>query len=511
MKLILTFSLLLYGIISTAQSINVSLEDGLKYPVIADNTLRKGKEVFSAGTDKIEIENAGGFYSLPHSLTIRKLDASGKEIGINKLDGGAKSFGALPSQATEFDGRILLFYVSIKDEDCKLFVSEINKNSLELSNTVHLFSFQARKKGLIANIQSGDRLIMLYKSADSSKMMVLVQGEKESLFSCVFERGLKIKRQKISTLKETKGLDITDIIVDNAGNSAIVFSEKKYSMMQATYDEAKYVYFQKSDNSDRMIDVLSLGAGTAIYELRFELTKDQSKTFAFGNYAAPMFCDGIWTAELKLGDFKFTNARKLQYPDEFKKNINKLGFGDKHKGVYGVFAIRYSLFEFGDGDVVLSGNPVLYDYKTSTSGRQSSDWFAGPIVMAFINRKNEPVFSMIPRHQNFGNGSKAIMVPYNDKLVVIYNDYEKNIKGELQPDRVHQKGRFGLTELTLAYAIVKKDGTIESRKLLSEGISKKNYFNTGFRQFVTDRKLLIPTAISEKETEVPKVAVVTID
>jgi hypothetical protein len=138
-------------------------------------------------------------------------------------------------------------------------------------------------------------------------------------------------------------------------------------------------------------------------------------------------------------------------------------------------------------------------------------YYAGPIIISFLNGKKAPVFTMIPRHENYCSGSKSIFFPSQDKLVVVYNDYEKNINGSLQPNDVHQKGGHIVKELSLAYAVVRNDGTVETRKMLSEGVSRLNYYNTAACFRTQEGKLLIPSTSMDKKSEDMKVAVVTVE
>ena len=99
----------------------------------------------------------------------------------------------------------------------------------------------------------------------------------------------------------------------------------------------------------------------------------------------------------------------------------------------------------------------------------------------------------------------------SDKLIVFYNDYAKNLREDILSDDVHQQSGAIVRELSLAYAIIKKDGTIESRKLMEEGLSRLNYYNTGDCNIISDKKLLIPSASVEKKTDIIKVATITIE
>ena len=103
-----------------------------------------------------------------------------------------------------------------------------------------------------------------------------------------------------------------------------------------------------------------------------------------------------------------------------------------------------------------------------------------------------------------------MFIPYHDKLVVVYNDYAKYINSELT-DKVDPIRINMVRELSLASAVVNKDGTIENRKMLAEGIARMNFFDISSKEIVSDKKWVIPSAATDKETDQMKVAVVTVE
>jgi hypothetical protein len=139
-------------------------------------------------------------------------------------------------------------------------------------------------------------------------------------------------------------------------------------------------------------------------------------------------------------------------------------------------------------------------------------YFAGPIMVAFLDRSHVGKnFSMIPRYENMSLGSEGIYVPYQDKLIVFYNDYKKNIESEIIEDDVHKSGGAVVKELSLAYAVIGKTGAVEQRKLIAEGVSRLNCYNTGQYVSYGDRKLAIPSVAVDRKTDAAKVVLITIE
>src|SRR6185436_5243581 len=98
-------------------------------------------------------------------------------------------FGPVKTVPYEFAGKLLLFYYRYLDKDSmKLYVSEVDKNTLQLVNTIHLFSYQQENVGLFKLQKTLSREITLQTSKDGSKLLVVASGTDGQVFSCVFEK-----------------------------------------------------------------------------------------------------------------------------------------------------------------------------------------------------------------------------------------------------------------------------------------------------------------------------------
>lgn len=152
MKPMLLFAMALLTIQSFAQVISSSVEDQSRYLLHTIKWTTREKQGFMDGNHIIQIEKTGiklqtaytvRFGGTKHALIIHKVDATNKEIATNKLEGGERVFGPISSKPIEFAGKILLFYFKYSEKDSmELFVSEVDKNTLQLTNTRHLYSYQ---------------------------------------------------------------------------------------------------------------------------------------------------------------------------------------------------------------------------------------------------------------------------------------------------------------------------------------------------------------------------------
>jgi hypothetical protein len=218
---------------------------------------------------------------------------------------------------------------------------------------------------------------------------------------------------------------------------------------------------------------------------------------------------GIWLSEIQIDKLIVSNPKIFPYPDNFKKRVCGIGFEAQKKGNYGIWDADLQLAEFENGDIAIAGSPLHQHFVASPDNhgqlQSSASFLVGPVMTAFI-KGSASTFTMIPRTQNHNSGSKSLFIPYNDKLVVIYNDFANYINEKLTDD-VDPGPIKMLKDLSLAAAVISKDGTIVSRKRLVQ----ENFYNTSYCEFLSDKKMLIPSAILDKKTDEMKFVMISIE
>ncbi len=523
MKHLLLLFVFFYGLHSTAQVITASVEDRSRYLLHNIKWTSREKQGFQDGNNIIQIEKTGtkaqlGYTvrldGMKHALIIHKIGANDKEIAINKLDGGERVFGPVKTEPYEFAGKLLLFYYRYLDKDSmKLYVSEVDKSTLQLINTTQLCSDKQENVGLFKIEKALSKEITLQTSKDESKLLVVASGTDGQVFSCVFERDLQLIRKKVSKLKLSDDSGIFQAMVDNNGNNVIALGKNRYSFETFNSSIVQKFLVLKSDNTEHVTDIEAWGSESEFRNARFQISNDLTKVYVFGDYSGEVANAGIWLSEIQAGKLNVSKPKTFPYPEDFKKRVYAIGFGDKKKGNYGIWDADLQLTEFENGDLTISGSPLHQNFTSSVDNNgklnSSSTFLVGPVMMAFL-KGNGSIFTMVPRSQHNCGGSKSLFVPYKDKLVVIYNDYAKyinnNLADDVSPVRVNM-----VKELSLACAVINKDGIIVSRKMLAEGIARMNFYNTGYCEFLDDKKILVPTASLDKKTDDMKVVLITIE
>lgn len=513
----------LFALASQAQTISSTVVDDPGYLKHTLNWALREKTEFSDGDNVIQVENTGNnlfqtgytarLNTEKHGIILHKFDASGKEIVTNKLENGERKFGPIPTIPLEYNKRIFLLYFRYDDKDSmKLYISEIDKNTLNLVNTKFIFSYQQDNVGILKMSKALGHQVFFRLSPDSSKLLLAYQNPKNELVSGVFDRELKMLRRNVTKNMIPEEADLTDAFVENSGNSELILSVANNSF---STNPLKGIIIQRLDGTEKYHELSSNGSEGMLLNCHLKNAKDNSKVYLFGDYSGDVGSAGIWMAELESDKQRISRTSVSPYPDDYKENIYKIGFGVKKKGSYGILDVDYQLVEFDNGTFALCGNPVSRQDNTYIENGKSKGYimyFSGPIMVAFIE-KNKAVkkYSMIPRNENMSLGSEGIYIPYQDKLVIFYNDYRKNIESPLMPDDVRKSGGSVIHEMSLAYAVMNKNGDIPERKLVVEGVSRMNCFNTGRCRFLDTNKLAIPSVSLDKKTDAYKVALITIN
>lgn len=500
MKLLYFLFFLSTPCIALSQVLHVSTTSGKEQLISPNKAFVLGKEWFRDGENSIVIDNAGGIWEKPHALIIRRLDANGKELAVNKLEDGEKVFGPTPSEAFEFDNRLYLIVFNIKEKPTvKVQIAEIDRKTLQLVNTKTLHQFTGKSSGVLSIAGVPNQQIHIRSVSDSSKMFFFMPVSADQLMSFVLEKGFTITRQKFWGKPKINRFDINSSFFDKEGNAGIVFSEAV-----STRSEARLFYLQNCKNEDAFIEAASIEGGEVLADFNFGINTVNTKIFGFGDYKGPIEMEGVMLFEVDMVNLRIRKIQNIPYPEKFKIDVQKCGFADKRRKDYGINPIDYSMLTFENGDMVLFGMPFA-DFTRVRLSRNTmeSTIFAGPPMMIFLKGKNfEPVTSMIPRAQLSVSGSYPLAIPYKEKLIVIYNDFPGALKHEIKIG-ISLSAEYIESELSLAYAVVDKNGNIESRTVLAEPISRKNRFVPGRARFISKNELLIPSlAEVDKETGV---------
>ena len=471
------FSLLTF--ISNAQDIKLSLSE--------EFAIKDKSEIFNE-TFSDPIYKVGNFYYRKeinvagaklaysarlkdglHGLTLHKYDLKMKEVLTVKLEDGKKGFGPLGENFIAIgDKLILLYYKYDKDDSVRLYVSQINPNSLELKNATEIYSYYQKNLGffgLIGNAGNaeGNKLKNSF-SADSSKILISTVGIPGEIYTIALDKDFNLFKGIKSVVPNGKDFEVNDIFIDNTGNRYLTYGykpEKKDKYL------TRGVLVQNTNGKESYINLTVTDEGAHPKQLYFNHSKDNSKVYIYGNYYGEHLSEGVLMSTVDALELKVKPAKLYPYPEDLKKRLYKLDFGEKSKGDYSVHPIGFSFTELNNGSIALCGVP-----EYTLHGDRFSRSFAGPVVVALINRDNS-IFTMIPRSQNLSQASECIATQYNNNVLCLYTDKEKNVNKELS-DEISDGGKS--SELILVAATIQPDGKIVSRKKIADHPSGSNYY-----------------------------------
>jgi len=525
MRIVYLFLLLLLNFSSFAQVITSRIKDDPNFATYSSNWALREKKDYMDGENIIRIENTGNklmqlgytarLSTVKHGLIIHKIGPDGKEIAINKIENGDRIFGPTHAASVEFRNKIFLLYFKYDDKDSmRLYISELDKKSLSFINTQFLFSYQQDNVGILKMTHALENPIMYGVSPDSTKIVMAYQNPRSELITCVFGEQLKVLRKTISkNLIPEKGV-VTEAFVENSGNTVCVVSKENW-----TFDSnpLRGIIIQKLDGREKYQEYAGIEGNGELYNCHIRNSKDNSKVYLFGDYTGTIGKTGVWISDLESEKLRISKPSFFPYPEDLKQSIHKLGFGAKKKGDYGVRDVQYKLVEFDNGSLALCGNPLLREDNTYTEvGNHMTqgyiEYFAGPLIISYLEKNRVGrTFAMIPRNQNMSVGSDGIYVPYQEKLIVLYNDYKANITGSLNQVKVDKKGGPVVHELSLGYAVMDLNGVIKERKLIAEGVSRMNCYNTSQYRKVAENIFEVPSSSLDKKTDSYKVVEITIN
>jgi hypothetical protein len=277
------------------------------------------------------------------------------------------------------------------------------------------------------------------------------------------------------------------------------------------YSTTNGLLIQKMDNTEKFIKYNTIGPGGKPCNIHFKISKDYTQTYMFGDYSRNSGIEGIWLTHIETNEFKIGEPELFAYPNDVKKEFSDLGF-DLGKKIT-ILKARFSLVEFDDGSMAICGHIISPWYGgVDRHGSTAIGFFGGPLITAFIDKGSmQCKFSVLPRKMNDPAVGDGIYIPFRDKLVIIYNDFTNN----LIRDSVQAKGgkvnKEDNTPLSLGYVVLRKDGTVEIKKMLANRRELKSDLSTNEYLKIADNKWLIPSRYYDQKNYDHRIAIITIE
>ncbi len=437
MKHILLVISLIAGNFIFAQKFKISYLSGQEEPSVY-SVVHRG-EMFS-----LSLDYQKGMTNFNHAITIKKY---GKDLGTVKsfqLSGGEKMYGPVrPLLKTYNDKLYLLYYKEQEGGKIQLLSSEVNTESLQLSEPVELQNIQPNERNLgyysrNVNLDNENRILHIsfyregpkgvYKtfffelSPDSSKaLLVWSTGFDNKVFYSILDKNMKKIKSGEQELSTVKSVALGSACIDNSGNI--------------------YFIYHYSIKRQRITELLAIGnAGkTNIKEITipecevsatFARVKQGGNTlFLTGTYKQnSKNLSGVFKQQFNLATSKFTDAEKTVFPQDLVEILDDEEWGSKKKN-YGLSEGWFvEPFVLEDGTLTLVG-----EFRGTISTEKSSYKLSGTILIARFNN-NGAVFSRIPKLRVSAGttyGDSYRIFEFKNKMVFFYSDHASNLQLEM--------------------------------------------------------------------------------
>lgn len=419
-----------------------------------------------------------------YGVNLYRYDENMKEAQKVSLDNDKKGMGPFVPGFFGFAGKLYVLYYQFGDDDViKTFLAEVNPDNLTITKTVELFTFDQKNVGIF-KIEDAIGSNKIFAIASPYKKKVLIAHcNSASISSCIIDEHLNITNNTFIQSQGKEKFAVASLFLDNNSTKyfAYNYAENKENrrgiLTEDNKGAAKFQEF-KTGESEHWAN-----------RLQFASSKDNNKVYVYANYYGNYLDEGLLLTTINAATFEINKPTLFAYPEDYKKRINKLGFGADNKGTLSVRRVDYQVKELDNGTLAFAGVPS-YTVATNYSRGMMYTEYAGPIMMVFVSPDNKANFSMIPRRQKGNIQTSSIMLAtYNDNLVCIYCDKEKNLSIGLKDD---PSMSYDLQNVVLAAAVFDSDGNIIRRKKIADKPDGGNNFFNSANWQVTDRSFLIP-------------------
>lgn len=392
-----------------------------------------------------------------------------KKISIND-----RKNRMLPIIATlmHFGKKIFLVYEENVNpaETGDIVASEIDLASLALSkpiviahlkNNKYLFPWEDRVVGRYTCTFS--------KSPNQKQNLLFITGRASNeCYVSLLDESLNIIREKKETFfNSEREIKVFDACTDNQGmiyTSYGIYPKRK----ENPRNDLNYVaVLDSKDNiTEHRLDIGTLRASSIRL---LPAKKQQGIHFAGYYYNNELeFLTGAFYGTLSASGVISNPILKKDLPETLVEELDKDGWAKKNKGMQP--AIIPLLYELENGDVSMMGafrqvkdGGVKYQYDLHNTGSTLNVWFSG----------KEAFFYRIPRSlytAESPTGDGLFVLPFNDTLILIYNDHEDNSKKDLTDKP--SSSNFHNNAVTIV-AKIKPDGSISRQLLIDQ--QKENF------------------------------------
>ncbi len=414
-------------------------------------------------------------YDIRNALEISKYDRNMKlktEVNVEK---GAKNFAILEPELIHFNDQLLVGYFKpYKKESFDYYISIVDTNTLAFSSTVKLFSLPVKNVGILrAGDFETESPVRYSLSPDKQRMLFAAVLDGTSVNVQVLGHSLQTERQYTVPIGGTGKYKATKAIFNDEGHIVLSLYNDGEDRKLLTINPAGKSTLHPLNN---------LVPGKYPYPLECTLSRDQQTVYLYAavnnNKKDDLYCHGIFLLPFDLKQNKRQPSINYPFTQEFMTALVGKG-AVKSANILYVFTFTPQLTELDNGELVLTGTPVLRHSETTQSGNgKSTNWNvfeAGSVLSFFIDKTSGKCTpSFVPRYI-YLNMPNALSSPFSRvhivrkpaSIAIVYMDYEKNVNQPLDKPVYTSNSPNGLV---LAEAEVMNTATVTNRRQLGQNM-----------------------------------------
>jgi hypothetical protein len=475
-----TLTALLFAIVSiaTAQKLNVTYSEKVA-PAYSANLQPMGNGFIGYVTPGKKFERSFKVDDLEYSVTLYKKDAYQNLITEHELYKGERVFGPYQPLLRNINGTFYLVYSKVVDKDgiaFKIYISELDTTTLDLKPETELFTVDEASLGKFKTGQDmrGSTSFFIETSPDKKRLLFLWSS---GLTNTFFVHVTDSQLATIFTKKQVTDngvITIKKALIDDAGNVWWSYLADKYAA-EGRYSIAK----MKSDGrvTEKKID-LKTDKTFDVY-----LTQTPDKVIASGLVANnDWLVIGAYSQSFDKTSMNNTPVVQKEVPAKLIQQFDNDGWALTRKNKYGMFGVGMFAHTLSDGSIAMIGHYQKREWGTRTVFEYAGSFFYVKI------KKDDIVFARIPKLRvSAGStiGSSFFSMPYKDKLLVFYDDSQKNLDRNIE-DNPARSDNYNYVKLVMA--------TVDDRGEVTRNIVIDKS-NESYLPLAEDITMLTPTRL----------------
>ena len=403
------------------------------------------------------------------AVTVKLYDKDMKMIKENKLSNGDNVYSGFYSALKKIGDNYWFIYVEPAEKSNIGNVMAVSIDPVTLATgTPKLLAAGSSMELSLPMVDGMSKLkFQFVTSPDQKHSLLLVGASKEQFYLARLDEQLNVVWGRKETIAGITDNNIQSNVIDNNGNIYLSYTEyiknapnmghimifkktgapvNKTVSLNGTLKEVKLLASQKGD--------LIYIAGTF-----FEETENLA---------------GAYKASMTTTDFKLSTIRRSAFTDSLVERFAKDAWGSTKSKKYGLYPqFTPVLIESGDGIV-----NMVAEFRTRVWGTRAAFDISGSIlVVSFGNTTT--TFVRIPKTRTSAGstiGDSYAVISSQDKVIIFYNDVDKNINRDINLDPV---GSDVYSNAVLVAAVIDQAGLVKREKVID--LKQKDFLAIGDR------------------------------